>query len=65
MLTRRGFSGFAACATCGIGEFVAAEVVGAGHSARRYPRGHAKDFVADARPSTGLCELVEATIEPA
>jgi hypothetical protein len=26
MLTRRGFSGFAACATCGIGEFVAAEV---------------------------------------
>jgi quercetin dioxygenase-like cupin family protein len=61
MLTRRGFSGFAACAICGIGEFVAAEVSAQGTQ----PAATRKILSQMDGPAPGYVTLlVEATIEP-
>ena len=60
MLTRRGFSGFAACAICGIGEFVAAEVSAQGTQ----PAATRKILSQTDGPAPGYeTLLVEATIE--
>jgi len=64
MLTRRGFSGFAACAICGISEFVAAEASAQGTQPAATPGVTRKILSQMDGPATGyVTVLVEATIE--
>ena len=64
MLTRRGFSGFAACAICGITEFVATEVSAQGTQPAATSGVTRKILSETDGPASGYVTLlVEATIE--
>ena len=66
MLTRRGFAGFASCALCGIGEFVAAEASAQGTGAAPAASGGVTRKILSKTdgPTSGYeTLLVEATIE--
>ena len=64
MLTRRGFSGFAACATCGITEFIATEVSAQGTQPAATPGVARKILSQTDGPAPGYVTLlVEAEIE--
>ena len=65
MLSRRGFSGFAACAICGIAEFIATEVSAQGTQPAATPGVTRKILSQTDGPAPGYVTLlVEATIEP-
>jgi hypothetical protein len=53
MLTRRGFAGFASCALCGIGEFIATEASAQGAPAATI---EPKYITIDSFP-TEVCEM--------
>ena len=64
MLTKRGFSGFAACAICGMGEFVAAEASAQGTQPAATPGVTRKILSQMDGPAPGYVTLlVEATID--
>jgi quercetin dioxygenase-like cupin family protein len=65
MLSRRGFSGFATCAICGITEFIAAEASAQGTQPATTPGVTRKILSQMDGPAPGYVTLlVEATIEP-
>ena len=65
MLSRRGFSGFAACAICGIAEFIATEVSAQGTQPAATPGVTRKILSQIDGPTPGYVTIsVEAEIEP-
>jgi quercetin dioxygenase-like cupin family protein len=65
MLTRRGFAGFASCALCGMGEFIAAEASAQGTPPAASGGVTRKILSKTDGPTAGYeTLLVEATIEP-
>ena len=64
MLTRRGFAGFASCALCGIGEFIATEASAQGTPATPTPGVTRKILSQMDGPTPGYVTLlVEASID--
>ena len=64
MLTRRGFAGFASCALCGIGEFIATEASAQGAPAATTPGVTRKILSQMDGPTPGYVTLlVEASID--